>query len=150
MCHLPPGTSKWNKIEHRLFSHISMNWRSRPLTSHDIIVKSIAATTTSTGLSVHAELDTHTYPIGVKIPDAQMNALHDSGVLQKPTGLFGVGQGSDLSLTVKCFDQAGYQDDDPIEYAVALSLWVAPSIGVDVYTQVRDQIQVQIRPRPAG
>jgi len=83
VCHLPPGTSKWNKIEHRLFSHISMNWRSRPLTSHDIIVKSIAATTTSTGLSVHAELDTHTYPIGVKIPDAQMNALHDSGVLHR-------------------------------------------------------------------
>ena len=55
VCHLPPGTSKWNKIEHRLFSHISMNWRSRPLTSHDIIVKSIAATTTSTGLSVHAD-----------------------------------------------------------------------------------------------
>ncbi len=83
VCHLPPGTSKWNKIEHRLFSHISMNWRSRPLTSHDIIVKSIAATTTSTGLSVHAELDTHTYPIGVKIPDAQINALHDSGVLHR-------------------------------------------------------------------
>ncbi len=60
-----------------------MKWRSRPLTSHDINVKSIAATTTSTGLSVHAELDTHTYPIGVKIPDAQMNALHDSGVLHR-------------------------------------------------------------------
>ena len=71
VCHLPPGTSKWNKIEHRLFSHISMNWRGRPLTSHDVIVASIAATTTRTGLSVHAELDTTTYPTGVKIPDAQ-------------------------------------------------------------------------------
>ncbi len=83
VCHLPPGTSKWNKIEHRLFSHISMNWRGRPLTSHDVIVQSIAATTTATGLAVHAELDTDTYPVGVKIPDAQMKALHDTGVLQR-------------------------------------------------------------------
>jgi hypothetical protein len=57
VCHLPPGTSKWNKIEHRLFSHISMNWRGRPLTTHDVIVQGIAAVTTSTGLTVHAELD---------------------------------------------------------------------------------------------
>ena len=69
VCHLPPGTSKWNKIEHRLFSHISMNWRGRPLTSHEVIVQTIAATTTSTGLTVHAELDEATYPTGVKIPD---------------------------------------------------------------------------------
>jgi len=72
VCHLPPGTSKWNKIEHRLFSHISMNWRGRPLTSHDVIVATIAATTTSSGLEVHAELDTAVYPTGVKIPDQQM------------------------------------------------------------------------------
>lgn len=83
VCHLPPGTSKWNKIEHRLFSHISMNWRGRPLTSHEVIVNSIAATTTRTGLTVHAELDTDTYPTGVKIPDTQMKTLHDSGVLQR-------------------------------------------------------------------
>ena len=83
VCHLPPGTSKWNKIEHRLFSHISMNWRGRPLTSHDVIVNTIAATTTRTGLTVHAELDTDTYPVGVKIPDTQMKALHDRGVLRR-------------------------------------------------------------------
>ena len=83
VCHLPPGTSKWNKIEHRLFSHISMNWRGRPLTSHDVIVASIAATTTRTGLSVHAELDTTAYPTGVKIPDAQMKALDDTGTLRR-------------------------------------------------------------------
>jgi hypothetical protein len=83
VCHLPPGTSKWNKIEHRLFSHISMNWRGRPLTSHDVIVNTIAATTTSTGLSVHAELDTGTYPSGIKIPDKQMQALHDTDVLRR-------------------------------------------------------------------
>jgi len=83
VCHLPPGTSKWNKIEHRLFSHISMNWRGRPLTSHDVIVQSIAATTTRTGLSVHAELDTSAYPTGVKIPDAEIKALHDTRALRR-------------------------------------------------------------------
>ena len=62
VCHFPPGTSKWNKIEHRLFSHITMNWRGRPLTSYEVIVASIAATTTRTGLLVHAELDTAAYP----------------------------------------------------------------------------------------
>ncbi|MDE1838225.1 MAG: ISAzo13 family transposase, partial [Euryarchaeota archaeon] len=62
VCHFPPGTSKWNAIEHRLFSHISMNWRGRPLTSHEVIVNTIAATTTRTGLQVRAELDTSRYP----------------------------------------------------------------------------------------
>ncbi|WP_406326842.1 ISAzo13 family transposase [Streptomyces sp. NBC_00203] len=75
VCHLPPGTSKWNKIEHRLFSHITMNWRGRPLTSHEVIVQSIAATTTRTGLRVTAGLDTNTYPTGVRIGDAEMAAL---------------------------------------------------------------------------
>ena len=83
VCHFPPGTSKWNKIEHRLFSHITHNWRGRPLTSHEVVVNTIAATTTRTGLSVHAELDTTTYPTGVKIPDAQMNALRDTGTLRR-------------------------------------------------------------------
>jgi hypothetical protein len=83
VCHLPPGTSKWNKIEHRLFCHISMNWRGRPLTSHDVIVNTIAATTTRTGLKVHAQLDTNEYPIGVKIPDRQMKALETSRVLTR-------------------------------------------------------------------
>ena len=83
VCHLPPGTSKWNKIEHRLFSHISMNWRGRPLTSHHVIVQSIAATTTRNGLTVHAELDTGEYPTGIKIPDHQMKALETSGALAR-------------------------------------------------------------------
>jgi len=74
-CHLPPGTSKWNKIEHRLFSHISMNWRGRPLESHETVVQLIAATTTRTGLAVQAELDDRDYPNGVKISDQQMDAL---------------------------------------------------------------------------
>ena len=74
-CHFPPGTSKWNKIEHRLFSAISMNWRGRPLTSHEVIVQTIAATTTRTGLTVHAELDTGLYPTGARVSDQQMAAL---------------------------------------------------------------------------
>ncbi len=83
VCHVPPGTSKWNKIEHRLFSHISMNWRGRPLTSHEVIVQTIAATTTRSGLTVHAELDTSTYPTGIKIPDEAMQALAESGALTR-------------------------------------------------------------------
>ncbi|MGW7001468.1 ISAzo13 family transposase [Streptomyces sp. NPDC054933] len=75
VCHLPPGTSKWNRIEHRLFSHITMNWRGRPLTSHEVIVQSIAATTTRTGLRVDAHLDTGSYPTGVEVSDAQLAAL---------------------------------------------------------------------------
>jgi Rhodopirellula transposase DDE domain len=74
-CHFPPGTSKWNKIEHRLFSHITLNWRGRPLTSHEVIVQTIAATTTATGLTVRAELDPGSYPDGVKVSDRQMDAL---------------------------------------------------------------------------
>ncbi|EDY49221.1 transposase [Streptomyces clavuligerus] len=75
VCHFPPGTSKWNRIEHRLFSHITMNWRGRPLTSHEVIVQSIAATTTRTGLKVHAELDSATYATGVRVVDRQLDAL---------------------------------------------------------------------------
>ena len=75
VCHFPPGTSKWNKVEHRLFSHITMNWRGRPLTSHEVIVQTIAATTTRAGLRVHAELDTSAYDTGVKISNRQMDAL---------------------------------------------------------------------------
>ena len=75
VCHFPPGTSKWNKIEHRLFSAITMNWRGRPLTSHEVIVNSIAATTTRTGLTVRAELDPGSYPTGTEISKAQMAAV---------------------------------------------------------------------------
>src|SRR6201994_5014315 len=75
VCHFPPGTSKWNKIEHRLFSAISMNWRGRPLTSHEVIVNTIAATVTRTVLTVRAGLDPGTYPAGVKVSKAEMDAL---------------------------------------------------------------------------
>ena len=72
VCHLPPGTSKWNRIEHRLFSHISMNWRGQPLTSHEVVVNLIGATTTTKGLKVHAEADHGYYPVGTKVTDAEL------------------------------------------------------------------------------
>jgi hypothetical protein len=75
VCHMPPGTSKWNRIEHRLFSHISMNWAGQPLTSHEVAVNLIAGTTTRTGLTVHAERDTGSYPRGIRIPDSEMKTL---------------------------------------------------------------------------
>ncbi|RPH37674.1 MAG: ISAzo13 family transposase, partial [Desulfobulbaceae bacterium] len=73
--HFPPGTSKWNKIEHRLFSHISMNWRGKPLVSHEVIVNLIAATTTRKGLNVRSELDQKSYPKGVKVTDEEFAAI---------------------------------------------------------------------------
>jgi hypothetical protein len=69
VCHFPPGTSKWNKIEHRLFSHISLNWRGKPLRSFQTIVSLIAATSTTTGLKVHAELNSESYAAGIKVSD---------------------------------------------------------------------------------
>jgi transposase len=75
ICHLPPGTSKWNKIEHRLFSFISQNWRGKPLVSHQVIVHLIAATTTKTGLRVRAEVDPRKYPKGVKVSDKEVAAI---------------------------------------------------------------------------
>ncbi|MYT29292.1 MULTISPECIES: ISAzo13 family transposase [unclassified Streptomyces] len=75
VCHFPPGTSKWNKVEHRLFSHITMNWRGRPLTSHEVVVRSIAATRTRTGLRVEAALDPRPYPLGVTVSKAQLQQL---------------------------------------------------------------------------
>jgi hypothetical protein len=76
VCHFPPGTSKWNKIEHRLFSFISQNWRGKPLISHEVIINLIAATTSKTGLAVNSELDPNTYPPGIKVSDKQMAELH--------------------------------------------------------------------------
>jgi transposase len=74
--HFPPGTSKWNKIEHRMFSHITQNWRGRPLVSHEVIINLIANTRTQTGLRIRAELDPGKYPTGIKVTDAELNALN--------------------------------------------------------------------------
>ena len=78
VCHLPPGTSKWNKIEHRLFSAISRSWRARPLTSREVVIETIRATTTTTGLTVKAELDHGAYEKGIKISDQQIRELETS------------------------------------------------------------------------
>ena len=75
VCHFPPGTSKWNKIEHRLFAWISQNWRGKPLLSYAVILKLIAATTTTAGLTVQCQLDTNSYPTGRKVSDAEMATL---------------------------------------------------------------------------
>ncbi len=76
VCHFPPGTSKWNRIEHRLFSFITQNWRGRPLVSHEVVVNLIANTTTRTGLKVRAGLDTHVYPTGTKVSDEELAAVN--------------------------------------------------------------------------
>jgi len=76
VCHFPPGTSKWNKIEHRMFSAISMNWRGRPLASHEVIIKLISNTTNKSGLKIQAELDENLYEKGIKITDEQISTLN--------------------------------------------------------------------------
>ena len=79
VCHYPPGTSKWNKIEHRLFCHFTQNWRAKPLVSRAAVVELIAATTTKTGLKVDCALDERTYEKGIKISDAEMEDLDIRG-----------------------------------------------------------------------
>jgi len=76
VCHFPPGTSKWNKIEHRMFSHITKNWRGRPLTSHEVVVNLIANTTTNAGLKIKAALDEKEYPTGIKITDKELKSIN--------------------------------------------------------------------------
>src|SRR6266536_894252 len=82
--HLPPGTSKWNRSEHRLFSHISMNWRGRPLESREVIIETISAVTTRTGLRVPAVLDTGIYPTGIKLPDKEMKVFDAAHLHRHP------------------------------------------------------------------
>jgi hypothetical protein len=76
VCHFPPGTSKWNKIEHGMFCHITQNWRGRPLVSHEVIVELIGHTTTQTGLRIQAELNPRAYPTGTIVSDAELAAVH--------------------------------------------------------------------------
>ena len=76
VCHFPPGTSKWNKIEHRMFCHITQNWRGKPLVSHDIIINLIASTATQTGLKIRAELDRGSYPTGVAVADEELASVN--------------------------------------------------------------------------
>ena len=76
VCHFPPGTSKWNKIQHRLFSYITQSWRGRPLTTHEVVVNLIANTTTKSGLKVRAGLDTRSYPTHVKVSDEELATVN--------------------------------------------------------------------------
>ena len=75
VCHFPPGTSKWNKIEHRMFCHITENWRGRPLVSHEVVVNLIGHTTTQRGLVIRSELDANSYPTGQSVTEQQMESL---------------------------------------------------------------------------
>ena len=75
VCHFPPGTSKWNKIEHRMFCHITENWRGRPLVSREVVVNLIGHTTTKTGLAIRSELDENRYPTGREVTAQQMESL---------------------------------------------------------------------------
>lgn len=84
VCHFPPGSSKWNKIEHRMFCHTSQNWRGRPLVSHEVIVDLIANTSTEEGLEIQAELNTGSYPTGIKVSDAELAAVN-----KEPEGFHG-------------------------------------------------------------
>lgn len=93
VCHFPPGTSKWNKVEHRLWSAVSTNWRGRPLTSHEVVVELIAAATTRTGLKVRAERDEGYYPIGVTVTKAQVAALPFTGHPFHPEWNYTIGPG---------------------------------------------------------
>jgi hypothetical protein len=76
VCHLPPGTSKWNRIEHRLFAFITQNWRGKPLVSHEVIVQLISSTTTQSGLNVMCRIDDNLYPNGVIVSDAELEAIN--------------------------------------------------------------------------
>ena len=91
VCHFPPGTSKWNKIEHRMFCHITENWRGRPLVSREVVVNLIGHTTTKTGLTIRSELDENIYPTGREVTEQQMESLaikrdtfHGNGII--PSG----------------------------------------------------------------
>ena len=103
VCHFPPGTSKWNQIEHRLFCHISQNWRGSLLVSYQVIINSIAATTTSTGLKVYARLDQRDYPKKVEVTDAQLAAVNSpdhstpNGTTRSPNPVTGNTVGARLS-----------------------------------------------------
>jgi transposase len=110
VCHFPPGTSKWNKIEHRLFSQITMNWRGRPLTSHEVVVATIASTRTRTGMRVHAELDTGSYPIGIAVTRDQLRRLpiqaHPARGAWNYTILPTTGTGSGPAIALRAEDRA--------------------------------------------
>src|SRR5208282_3782368 len=125
VCHLPPGTSKWNKIEHRLFSFITMNWRGKPLRSYRTIVQLIATTTTDTGLKVRAELDERKYPKGLKVSDAQLAAVNISATRSTATG-------TTRSRPANCLEVAARSQNDRLIYGQALTIRGTSDSDVEV------------------
>lgn len=107
VCHYPPGTSKWNKIEHRLFSFITKNWRGKPLISHQVIVDLISATTTKTGLQVHCRVDERNYPTKIKISDKQLAHVHL--VPEKWHGEWNYTIHSDINCSIKFATKPTYK-----------------------------------------
>ena len=134
VCHLPPGTSKWNRIEHRLFSFITGNWRGKPLVSHQVIVQLIAATTTTTGLKVRCELDPNAYPAGVKVSDEEIEAVN----LTPPR----------LSRRMELYSQAKPAPADAIVCGQCLSFVLQPNDhdldGNPVSRHLRDRLDFTI------
>ncbi|WP_369394728.1 ISAzo13 family transposase [Streptomyces sp. CG1] len=106
VCHFPPGTSKWNKIEHRLFSHITMNWRGRPLTSHEVVLNTITATTTRTGLRVEAALDRGSYPTGVAVSRDQRRALPITAHAQHGRWNYSIGPNGTTAVVPRADERA--------------------------------------------
>ena len=100
VCHFPPGTSKWNKIEHRMFSHVTQNWRGRPLVSHEVVVNLIGATTSKEGLSIHSEFDKGSYPIGIKVTKSRWTHSISSTIIFMANGIthYHLGSHNDLFI----------------------------------------------------
>nr|WP_325098775.1 ISAzo13 family transposase [Nocardia gipuzkoensis] len=142
VCHFPPGTSKWNKIEHRLFSHITMNWRGRPLTSHDVVVNSIAATRTRTGLRVHAELDTGAYPIGISVSHEYVRSLPITPHEQRGTWNYAIAPTSPNGGVVTA-------DDRDLSRAQALAMLAAPK-ATGISSQELRQLCDRLAPAQAA
>jgi DNA-binding transcriptional regulator YdaS (Cro superfamily) len=142
VCHFPPGTSKWNKIEHRLFSHITMNWRGRPLTSHEVVVNSIAATRTRTGLRVHAELDTGTYPTGISVSREQVRSLPITAHEQRGTWNYTIAPTGSRGPVVTA-------DERDVSRAHALALLANPKATGMPHHELR-QLCAQLAPAQAA
>ena len=173
VCHFPPGTSKWNKIEHRLFSQITLGWRGRPLTSYDVIISTIGAvTTTTTGLTVTAALDHNPHPTGTKISSAVMHDIEDRALTRHPfhgewnytltpapapappasaaPPAPGPGPRSQVLDALACPELAGLARGDFGALAAALELPAAAAREQRLYTARGGPRRIKARPQPPG
>src|ERR1700729_3202518 len=172
VCHFPPGTSKWNKIEHRLFSQITLGWRGRPLTSYDVIISTIGAVTTTTGLTVTAALDHNPHPTGTKISSAVMHDIEDRALTRHPfhgewnytltpapapappasaaPPAPGPGPRSQGPDALACPELAGLARGDFGALAAALELPAAAAREQRLYTARGGPRRIKARPQPPG